>query len=240
MASGSFETTSNVHQNGFHRGAQSSVASLIDCHTSSLGVVQPRDPSLEIGFLTPDESLPQISKASISALFDDDKGCKGFANVRVTSASSPSSFHCVFDGLSLPGRLNELQVRMTAFYAASPKENWLRERPACGSVVACAVKSDGGLAGYEWHRAVVLHPVSVQEYLVFLADTGQELTVHFKQLRQLRRDFARVLPAQAIECCLAGIQPLQQATKWPLAVASRFKAQISAQTGDFVGIWTDS
>ena len=126
-------------------------------------------------FLSRHEKIATLSIPSVGSIGSQKKK---FARVIVTSVSSPSSFHCIFDGVGSPDKLFGLVNRMTEYYSQGLDESMLdnSDYPLEGRVLACAYpKDDSTYKFFEWFRATVLFRVSLDEYKVTYLDSGKTM-----------------------------------------------------------------
>ncbi|XP_052751095.1 tudor and KH domain-containing protein homolog isoform X2 [Galleria mellonella] len=157
------------------------------------------------------DELPEAGGASIE--------------VYVSAVSSPSRFWVQFVGPQV-SQLDELVAHMTEYYGN--KDNRAAHAVSSvsvGQVVAAVFRHDG-----RWYRARVhdLRPnefdASQQVADVFYVDYGDSEYVATHELCELRADLLR-LRFQAMECFLAGVQPVSSEAASGATSGSRWHPQ---------------
>lgn len=142
--------------------------------------------------------------------------------VFVSAVNSPDQFFIQM--CSTGALLDRLMEDTTDFYEI--EDNRITFKPLSikvGDIVAVPYQFDE-----HWYRAKILSiedkPYSLEEskVKVFYLDYGDEAVIQYKLICDLKDDFLKRMPFQAIECSLSGISPKEQ-NKWSEEAINKFR-----------------
>ncbi|TRY56663.1 hypothetical protein DNTS_014138 [Danionella cerebrum] len=120
--------------------------------------------------------------------------------VYVSASENPQHFWIQILGVrSL--QLDKLTDEMSRFYNSESSQEHRVESIIVGDIVAATYRDHD-----TWNRARVLGNLGSGLVDLYYVDFGDNAELSREQLRSMRSDFLS-LPFQAIECCLAGVQP---------------------------------
>jgi len=122
---------------------------------------------------------------------------------------------------------------MQMFYKGKTRTDFTAA-PALGELVAC--KNSGNNLWYRG-RITADREAEVKDYYkneeeeegkaaVFFVDYGQTELVELSQMRRLETRLT-TFPMQAVECCLAGVMPMEKA--WSEEITQKFKTMVQKQ-----------
>ncbi|XP_068023596.1 tudor domain-containing protein 5-like [Melanerpes formicivorus] len=148
-------------------------------------------------------SLPPLERRSMVAVF-------------VSSIISPSQFYIQLYSKETSSKLREMMCEMRFLYSHRVVSDryLLPEALLRPGQLCCLLLADW------WHRAVIHRLLSPQQVQVFCVDHGHLKTVQRSALRLLKWCYLK-LPAQALPCSLAGVQPMQGT--WSSAATLQFQ-----------------
>ncbi|XP_064009326.1 tudor domain-containing protein 5-like isoform X2 [Pogoniulus pusillus] len=181
------------------------------------GLQQPQD--LEQSFpgkliLTADMPPDAVQDRSLCKLPPLERGC--LVAVFVSLIISPSQFYIQLCTRDTSGKLQEMMHEMRLLYShKTVSDRYVLPESSVHPGQLCCVMVLGW-----WYRAIIHRVINHQEVEVFCTDYGNLKTVQKSDLRLLKWCYLK-LPAQAIPCSLAGVQPTQGT--WSSAAALQFK-----------------
>ncbi|KAJ8298883.1 hypothetical protein KUTeg_022943 [Tegillarca granosa] len=124
---------------------------------------------------------------------------KEYVEVYVSAVASPSNFWIQIL-TSMAVQLDELVSSMASMYSSEISTDYLVSELSVGDMVAAPFENDPS-----WYRAKVMG-VEGNKIDIFYVDYGDSVYIEKNKLRKLCSQFLS-LPFQAVECCLANIQP---------------------------------
>lgn len=124
---------------------------------------------------------------------------KEYVEVYVSAVASPSNFWIQIL-TSMAVQLDELVSSMASLYSSEISTDYLVSELSVGDMVAAPFENDPS-----WYRAKVMG-VEGNKIDIFYVDYGDSVYIEKNKLRKLCSQFLS-LPFQAVECCLANIQP---------------------------------
>ncbi|XP_060088487.1 tudor domain-containing protein 5 [Heteronotia binoei] len=135
--------------------------------------------------------LPQLESATLVGLY-------------VEYMISPSQFYVQFYGAETFEKLEDMMIEMRRCYASkNVADRYIMPEASVKPGQLCCIKN---LQDKWWYRGIIHCVHSDQEVEVFYLDFGNMGTVPKSHLRFLKDCYAN-LPAQAVPCCLAQMQP---------------------------------
>ncbi|XP_035226750.1 tudor and KH domain-containing protein homolog [Stegodyphus dumicola] len=144
----------------------------------------------------------------------------GFIEVFISAVENPSKFWVQLSG-SKSIQLDKLATEMTEFYSdEKSKVKWQLNTIRAGDIVAAFFAGDNS-----WYRAQVVEVSNGEkdnekQIHVFYLDFGDSAVLKPNLIAVLKPDFLSI-PFQAIECCLADVEPIKD--EWSLEASEEFE-----------------